>query len=315
MNDGVGFFFIMEDLIIIGGGPAGLTAGLYAARSRLKSILLEKLSPGGQVILTDWVENYPGFPDGISGFELMERIRRQAENFGLNIQSQDVIKLNISPERKLVVTDKGSLETRALILATGATPRKLGIEGEERLTGKGVSYCATCDGPFYRDQEVAVIGGGDTAVEEALFLTKFAIKVHLVHRRNELRATKLLQERATAQEKIELVWDTVPTRILGETGVKEIEIKNVNTGGLSRIPVEGVFVFIGYNPSSELARGQLKLDTRGFIVTNNDMETSLAGVFAAGDVRSKLLRQISTAVGEGATAAFAAERYIESVAQ
>ena len=303
----------MEDLIIIGGGPAGLTAGLYAARSRLKTVLLERLSPGGQVLLTDIVENYPGFPDGITGFELMEKIKRQAENFGLNIQSQDVIKLDLSPEKKIVVTDKGSLETKALILTTGATPRKLGIEGEERLTGKGVSYCATCDGPFYRDQAVAVIGGGDTAVEEALFLTKFVSKVFLVHRRNELRATKLLQERAIAQEKVEIVWDTVPTQILGETGVAEIELKNVKTGGLSRLPVEGVFVFVGYDPNNELARAHLKLDTLGFIVTDNNMETSVPGVFAAGDIRSKLLRQISTAVGEGATAAFAAERYIESL--
>ena len=303
----------MEDLIIIGGGPAGLTAGLYAARARLKTVLLEKLSPGGQVLLTDLVENYPGFPDGISGFELVERMRHQAENFGLNIQSANVVKLELSPEKKQVITEKGPLETKALILTTGATPRKLEIEGEERLTGKGVSYCATCDGPFYRDQEVAVIGGGDTAVEEALFLTKFAKKVYLVHRRDELRATKLLQERAFAQEKVELVWDTIPTQFLGKTGVEEIELKNVKAGGLSTLRVDGVFVFIGYDPNSELVKGAMELDNRGFIITNNDLETSLPGVFAAGDIRSKLLRQISTAVGEGATAAFAAERYIEEL--
>ncbi len=303
----------MEDLIIIGGGPAGLTAGLYAARSRLRTVLLEKLSPGGQMLLTDLVENYPGFPDGISGFELVERMKRQAENFGLNIQSQNVVKVDLSPEKKRVVTDKGTLETKALILTTGATPRKLAIEGEERLTGKGVSYCATCDGPFYRDQEVGVIGGGDTAVEEALFLTKFASKVYLVHRRDKLRATKLLQERAFAQEKMEFVWDTIPTQILGKAGVEELELKNVKSGDLSRLQVDGVFVFIGYDPNSDLVKGQLELDNRGFIVTNNDLETSLSGVFAAGDIRSKLLRQISTAVGEGATAAFVAERYIEKL--
>jgi len=190
----------MEDLIIIGGGPAGLTAGLYAARSRLKTLLMERLSPGGQVLLTDTVENYPGFPEGISGFELMDRMRRQAENFGLEVQSRDIIQLLLSPDKKEVVTDKGCLETRSLILTMGATPRKLAIDGEERLTGKGVSYCATCDGPFYRDREVVVIGGGDTAVEEALYLTRFARKVHLVHRRDELRAARLLQERAFAQE-------------------------------------------------------------------------------------------------------------------
>jgi thioredoxin reductase (NADPH) len=309
-----GFFrYTMEDLIIIGGGPAGLTAGLYAARSRLKTLLLEKLSPGGQVLLTDLVENYPGFPEGISGFELVERMKRQAESFGLTIQNQDVNQIRLSPSIKEVITDKGRLETRSLILTTGATPRRLSIDGEERLTGKGVSYCATCDGPFYRDQEVAVIGGGDTAIEEAIFLTRFASKVYLVHRRNELRATRLLQERAFSQKKMEFVWDTIPNRILGETGVEEIELKHVRSGELTRLRVNGVFVFVGYGPNNELAKGQLELDGQGFVVTNNNLETSVPGVFAAGDIRSKLLRQISTAVGEGATAAFAAERYLENV--
>jgi len=303
----------MEDLIIIGGGPGGLTAGLYAARSRLKTLLLEKLSPGGQVLLTDMVENYPGFPDGISGFELVDRMKRQAENFGLNIQNQGVVRLNLSAEKKEVITDAGPLETKALILTSGAMPRKLAIDGEERLTGKGVSYCATCDGPFYRDQEVAVVGGGDTAVEEALYLTRFASKVYLVHRRNELRATKLLQERAFSQEKLAFAWDSIPTRILGDGAVQGIELKNVKTGILSTLQVEGVFVFIGYDANNELVKGQLELDAQGFVITNNDMEASIPGVFAAGDIRSKLLRQISTAVGEGATAAFAAERYLENM--
>jgi thioredoxin reductase (NADPH) len=303
----------MEDLIIIGAGPAGLTAGLYAARARLKTLMLEKLSPGGQVLMTDWVENYPGFPDGISGFDLIDKMRRQAEKFDLVIESQEVSRLELSPEKKVVVTDKGTLETKALILTSGATPRKLGIEGEELLIGKGVSYCATCDGPFYRDQEVALIGGGDTAVEEAIFLTRFAAKVHLIHRRDELRATKLLRERVMALEKVNIVWDTIPTRIVGDAEVKGVDLKNVKTGKTSHLPVQGVFVFVGYIPNTELVKGQLELDKLGFVVTNNDMQTSVPGVFAAGDIRSKILRQIATAVGEGATAVFAVERYLESL--
>jgi len=303
----------MEDLIIIGAGPAGLTAGLYAARARLKTLMLEKLSPGGQVLMTDWVENYPGFPDGISGFELMDKMRRQAEKFGLDIKSTEVSRLDVLKEKQILATDNGNLESKAIILACGATPQRLGIEGESLLTGKGVSYCATCDGPFYREQEVAVIGGGDTAVEEALFLTKFASKIYLVHRRDKLRATKLLQERAWSEEKIEIVWDSIPKRIVGEAGVEGIDLKNVKTGEESHLPVQGVFVFIGYRPNNELVKGLLECDERGFVVTNKFMETSEVGVFAVGDVRSKLLRQISTAVGDGATAAFAAERYLESL--
>ena len=302
----------MENLIIIGAGPAGLTAGLYAARAQLTAILLEKFAPGGQILTTDRVENYPGFPEGISGFELVDRMKRQAERFGLVIQSNEVSRLEFARDRKIVVTDKGHLETRTLILACGATPRKLGIEGESDLTGRGVSYCATCDGPFYRDQDVAVIGGGDTALEEAVFLTRFAGKVHIIHRRDELRGIKVLQDRAKADEKINIVWDTVPTRIAGEAGVEAVDLKNLKTGEASRLPVQGVFVFIGYDPNNDLVKGLVDLDKHGFIVTDNNMQTSVPGVFAAGDIRSKILRQISTAVGEGATAAFAAEKYLES---
>ena len=303
----------MEDLIIIGGGPAGLTAGMYAARARLRTRLLEKLAPGGQVLTTDRVENYPGFPEGVSGFELIDRMKRQAEAFGLVIESREVSALECTAAEKRVITDQGVLEARALILACGASPRKLGIEGEDLLTGKGVSYCATCDGPFYRDQEVAVVGGGDTALEEALFLTRFAKKIHLIHRRDELRAIRILQDRAMADDRIRIVWDTVPRRIVGQAGVEGIDLKNVRTGEESRLPVQGVFVFVGYTPNSDPARGVLELDDRGFVLTDNDMQTSVPGVFAAGDIRSKLLRQISTAVGEGATAAFAAERFIEDL--
>ena len=305
----------MYDIIIIGGGPAGLTAGLYNARARLDALLLEKLSPGGQVLTTDWVENYPGFPDGVSGFELMDRMRSQAEKFGLTIRSEEVLGLELSKDKKVVITGKERLESKALIFTTGANWKKLDIEGEDLLTGKGVSYCATCDGPFYRDQEVAVIGGGDTAVEEAIFLTRFVSKVYMVHRRDALRATKLLQERAMGQEKIEFVWDTVPLKIHGESAVEGVELKNVMTGETSRKDVKGVFVFIGTIPNTELVGGLVELDKNGFIMTDNNMETSAPGVFAAGDVRSKLFRQIATAVGEGAAASFSAEKYLDDLNQ
>jgi len=231
----------------------------------------------------------------------------------LEIRNLEVTKLDLSQGRKIVVTENGSLETKALIITSGATPQRLDIEGEDLFTGKGVSYCATCDGPFYRDMNVAVVGGGDTALEEAIFLTRFASKVFLIHRRDRLRATKLLQERAKTQEKINFVWDSVVTQITGDTGVKGVTVKNVKTGEEVHLAVEGIFIFIGYCPNNQLAKGILDFDDRGFILTDINMETSVPGVFAAGDIRSKLLRQVSTAVGEGATAAVAAERYLENL--
>lgn len=303
----------MYDLIIIGAGPAGLTAGLYTARARLNVILLEMLAPGGQVLTTDMVENYPGFPEGVSGFELMDKMKTQAEKFGLPIRNEEVVGLEISAQGKKVLTPKGPLETRSILLACGATWKKLGVEGESLLTGKGVSYCATCDGPFYRDQEVAVIGGGDTAVEEALFLTRFASKIYLIHRRDKLRAIKLLQERVMAEEKIEFLWDTVPLKITGQKGVEGIELQNVKTGETTRKDIQGVFIFIGTDPNTELVKDILKLDDNGFILTNDNMETSMPGLFAAGDIRSKRFRQIATAVGEGAAAAFSVEKYLETL--
>ena len=290
-----------------------MTAGLYNARARLSVLLLERLAPGGQVLTTDRVENYPGFPDGVSGFELMDRMKTQAERFGLKIQNEEVIRLELSEKRKAVFLNSGTLESKTIILACGATWKKLGIEGEERLMGRGISFCATCDGPFYRDEEVAVIGGGDTAVEEAIFLTRFVKKIYLVHRRDKLRATKLLQERAMSEEKITLVWDTIPLRILGQNSVEAVEMRNVKTGDVQRKEVKGVFVFIGTIPNTELVKDSVKLDENGFILTDDNMQTSIPGVFAAGDIRSKLFRQISTAVGEGAAASYSAERYLESL--
>lgn len=290
-----------------------MTAGLYNARARLNVLLLERLAPGGQVLTTDRVENYPGFPDGVSGFELMDRMKTQAERFGLKILNEEVIRLELSEKRKTVFLNSGALESKTIILACGATWKKLGIEGEERLMGRGISFCATCDGPFYRDEEVAVIGGGDTAVEEAIFLTRFVKKIYLVHRRDKLRATKLLQERAMSEEKINLVWDTIPLRILGQNSVEAIEMRNVKTGDVQRKEVKGVFVFIGTLPNTELVKDSVKLDENGFILTDDNMQTSIPGVFAAGDIRSKLFRQISTAVGEGAAASYSAERYVESL--
>ncbi|HDM09593.1 MAG TPA: thioredoxin-disulfide reductase [Desulfobacteraceae bacterium] len=303
----------MRDLIIVGAGPAGLTAGIYAARARLDVVLLEKMAPGGQVLLTDIVENYPGFPDGISGFELMDRMKKQAENLGLPIESREALSFRFDPDSKTATTDKGHEQARSIILACGANPRKLGIPGEELLIGKGVSYCATCDGPFYRDLEVAVIGGGDTAVEEALFLTKFATRVYLVHRRDQLRATKILQERVMANEKVQIIWDTIPLKILGDQAVEAIELKNVKSSEVLSLKVQGVFIFVGFEPNTQLLKGLVDLDELGFVRTNDTMETSVPGVFAAGDIRSKNLRQISTAVGEGAVAAFSAERYLDTL--
>ncbi len=299
------------DLVIIGGGPAGLTAYLYAARARLRTLLLEKLSPGGQVLTIDFIENYPGFPDGIRGWELIERLVAQVEKLGLEKLNAEVRSLVLEDNWKIItLADGQSLKTKAVIVATGASPRRLGIPGEQELVGKGVSYCATCDGPFFTDQIVAVVGGGNTAVQEAIFLTKFAKKVYLIHRRDQLRAQKILQERALANEKIEFIWNTVVKEVIGKDYVEAVRLLNRVTGEEKLLPVDGLFIFVGLTPQTSFLEGLLKLDEKGFIVTDAEMRTNVPGIFAAGDVRSKACRQIITAAGDGAVAACMVEHYI-----
>ena len=301
------------DLIIIGGGPAGLTAGIYAVRARLNVILYEKLVPGGQIIVTDWVENYPGFPEGISGMDLVDKMVEQAKRLGLKIENNEVISLDLSGQFKGVIFPDRTVTAHAIILATGAYPKKLGVQGEDAFLGKGISFCATCDGPFYKNKVVAAVGGGDTAVQESIFLTRFAKKVYLIHRRDQLRATKILQERAFANEKIDFIWNSVVTRIEGSDGLEKITVKNVKTGELKELPVDGCFIWVGILPNSGFLPDTIKTDEYGFVIANNKMETSVSGLFAAGDGRSTPLRQIATAVGDAAIAAFSAEQYIESL--
>jgi thioredoxin reductase (NADPH) len=300
------------DLVIIGAGPAGLTAGLYAARARMNVLLLEKAVPGGQIIVTDWIENYPGFPEGISGFDLAEKMKIQAQAMGLTIDTAEVHSLNLTPDIKEVVLKEKTIKAKTLIIASGASPKKLGI-GEDRYMGKGISFCATCDAPFFRDKTVVAVGGGDTAVQEAIYLTKFVKKVYLVHRRNELRATKILQERAFANDKIEMVWDTVATGVDGFFGIEGIHVKNVKTGEEKTLKANGCFIWVGTLPNTQFLGNAVETDEYGFIRADARMQTSVPGVFAAGDVRDTPLRQVSTAVGDGAIAAVSAEHYIENV--
>ncbi len=303
----------MYDVIIIGGGPAGLTAGLYTSRARLKSLLIEKGFAGGQVMTTEWIENYPGFEDGISGADLSRKMEKQATKFGLEIVQGSVIDISMRGGiKEITLEDENRYETKAVILATGSNPRPLKIEGEDRYRGRGVSYCATCDGAFFKGEKLAVIGGGDSAVEEGLFLTKFAETVYIVHRRDRLRAAKVVQERAFANEKIKFVWDSVPEKIEGDdSGVKSLHIKNVKTGEQSSLDVGGVFIYIGYDPNTGFLKDLVNLNEGNHIITNENMASSVPGIFVAGDVRVKPLKQIATAVGDGATAAIAAEKYID----
>jgi len=300
------------DVIIIGGGPAGLTAGLYTSRAKLDTLLVERMIVGGQVMTTTKVENYPGFPGGIDGPELVARFQEHCQEFGLEVATGEVQKLIDKGDHKLVIVDGEEYRARAVIVTTGAEPRKLGIPGENELIGRGVSYCATCDGAFFRDVPVAVVGGGDTAAEEALFLTRFASKVYLVHRRDKLRATSVLQERILANPKVEVVWSSVAEEVVSDNrGVAGLKVQNKVTGKAALLAVEGVFFAIGVIPKARFLADILTLNEEGYILTDNECRTSLPGIFAAGDVRSKILKQIATAVGDGAVAAIAVERYLE----
>ena len=299
-------------LIIIGGGPAGLSAGLYAARSRLHTLLIERAIPGGQIMNAELVENYPGFPQGISGAELGSLMEQQARKYGLEITMADVEGVELRGDERIVNTSEGQYGARALIIAGGSEHSKLGVPGEEELRGRGVSYCATCDGALFSDQVVSVVGGGNVALNDALFLTRFASKVIVIHRRDQLRATKILQERAFAQPKIEFLLDTVVESIEGDSQVRELRSRNVKTKEESRLEVSGVFIAVGLRPNTGYLGGLLALSPEGLILVNDQMETGVPGVFAAGDIRSGSARQISSAVGDGATAAISAERFLSS---
>lgn len=304
------------EVIIIGGGPAGLTAGIYTGRARLKSLLVEKLIHGGQMMTTDFVENYPGFPDGISGPDLSDRMRQQAERFGLEIITGQVREIKPGDGVHLVVLEDRELTAGAIIIATGASYKRLGVAGEDEFTGRGVSFCATCDGALYRDQEIAMVGGGDTALTETIFLSRFAKKIHLIHRRDELRGAKYLQEQVLKMDKVKVHWSSVVEEFQGDNqGLVGLKLKDVKTGENSVLTVAGAFVAIGISPNTEWLRDLVPLDEWGFIFTNQEMATSIPGIFAAGDVRAKNLWQIATAVGDGAVAANAVEHYLQSLGQ
>lgn len=302
------------DIVIVGGGPGGLTAGLYGARAKRKTVVLEKYLPGGQIANTEEVEDYPGF-ESISGAELATKMAEHAKKFGLEIESEEVVEVYIDGDDRVVRCASGAVyRAKAVILSTGGSPVKLDVPGEKEYAGKGVSYCAICDGPFFRDQVIAVVGGGDAAVEEASFLTKFGSKVYIIHRRDKLRAQKIIQQRAFDNPKVEVIWDSVVESVNGDSKqVTDLLLKNVKTSEKSTLKVGALFVFIGFRPNSDITREALRKDQGGYILTDEKMETSIKGIYACGDVRAQLVRQITNAVGDGTTAAVAAEKYFEEL--
>jgi thioredoxin reductase (NADPH) len=298
-------------VLVIGSGPAGLAAALYAARADLDPVVLTGMELGGQVSLTHTVENYPGFPDGVGGSELVDLFQRQAERFGTRLEFDTATEIDFSQRPYRVSTYSSEYRAETLILTTGATPRHLDVPGETELTGRGVSYCATCDGWFFKDKDVVVVGGGDSALEEAIFLTRYANSVTIIHRRDELRAGAILQNRAQANEKIKFIWDTVVEEILGEEAVDRVRLKNVKTGEITELATDGVFIFIGHLPNSKLYEGKLELDKLGYLVVDGKMQTSLPGVYAAGEIADPVFRQVITSAGMGAAAAMQAIHFIE----
>ncbi|MDZ4231152.1 MAG: thioredoxin-disulfide reductase [Dehalococcoidales bacterium] len=298
------------DVVIIGAGPAGLTAGLYTARARLNSLIIEKALVGGQIVNAEVVENYPGFPEGISGFDLGQVMHRQAEKYGLKTITAEATSIEIHDNVKIVSTTDGDFTAGAIIIAGGSERQKLNVPGEERFTGRGVSYCATCDAAFFRDKPVAIVGGGNAAITEALHLAKFASKVTVIHRRHELRATRIIQERAFAEPKMNFLWDSAVEEIEGNDFVEKLRIHKLPDGEKSTLDVDGIFIAIGFSPETDYLKGLLSLDAIGHIITNEKMETKIPGILAAGDIRANSGRQAITAAGDGATAAIYAERFL-----
>jgi thioredoxin reductase (NADPH) len=304
----------VEDVIIVGSGPAGWAAAIYAARADLRPLLLTGNELGGQVAITTEVENYPGFPEGLMGPDLVSKMREQAEKFGAVVEIDYVTEIDVDgPPFRVTTSGGASYQARALILATGASPRKLDVPGEQRLTGRGVSYCATCDGFFFRGKEIVVVGGGDSALEEGIFLTKFASKVRVIHRREQLRAGAVLKHRAEANPKIEFVWNTVVTSINGEDKVRSVTLKNLATGEEQELPTDGVFVYIGHLPNNQLFEGKLAMDKQGYVIADRLMRTSVPGIFAAGEIQDPRFRQVATSVGQGVQAALEAQRFLDEL--